>query len=126
MLKGLPHALHAQQHLAAARADGGEARWHMPSLAAPVSLMLAVYPADGAYYARHLDNDAADARYVCASRFPLAERRATAFPNGPLVHRVPGLVTERRSACAKRYRPPQSACSRIGQPCGVHERVRTQ
>jgi hypothetical protein len=27
---------------------------------------------------------------------------------------------------AKRYRPPLSAYSRIGQPCGVHERVREQ
>ena len=60
MLHGLPHALHAQQH-AADEAAGG---WAMPPVAAPVSLMLAVYPADGSHYARHLDNDPTDGRCV--------------------------------------------------------------
>lgn len=50
LLKGLPAALMAAPAAAAPP-------W-MPALAVPESLMLAVYPGGGAYYARHVDNDA--------------------------------------------------------------------
>eukprot|EP00798_Chlamydomonas_sp_ICE-L_P030218 gene30218-35206_t len=57
LLKGLPEALMLQQEQAAQGPS-----W-MPELAVPRSLMLAVYPGEGAYYARHLDNDVVQQSY---------------------------------------------------------------
>ena len=56
LLKGLPLALMEQD---AAR---GEGSMLLPPLAVPHSLMLAVYPGEGARYVAHLDNNTDDPR----------------------------------------------------------------
>jgi len=59
LLKGLPFALMEAHE--AIQASGTRAAW-LPPLAVPHSLMLAVYPGEGAKYVEHLDNDEQDPR----------------------------------------------------------------
>ncbi|MEW5314181.1 MAG: hypothetical protein WDW38_005696 [Sanguina aurantia] len=120
LLKSLPHALmqrqRQQQRQGAGLAGGSGARpglglgcgW-LTELAVPESLMLAIYPGNGAYYARHLDNDTGPAQSVSSpsstdtSSHDAASNGDSSSKSGPSWQGPPGQRVGDRSITAILY-----------------------